>query len=210
MCSSRYARQMRAYVPVLLLCACSPEAKEPSPKDGLAYLGVGPGTSVFDAGGGRTETHTRTVSAENLDDGDTVDSVATANGFVQQARSLTFGATSTESFILRRADCIATCEVFDTPVAFVAWPLVAAAENESTVNVTTRTNGIDGESHEEVHTVRVGEQANFTTPSGSFEAFAVTWTVKTTEATTTTLLHIAPDDGIVGWQADGVELRLND
>lgn len=186
------------------LFAC-PAPEGPTPEEGAAHLGLVAGTTFsYFVRDGLEEQHAVNDSSI-LFEGESVDVIATANGFAEDKRTMSFGVDVEEASLLRYFDCIARCGAFSAPVPFVGWPLESgtAREGETTVTLTA---GADTTVQVERHLTVVSGPTSVTVPAGTFDdAFLVAWTRTVvagdgTESSDLAQLHIVPELGIVQWQ----------
>ncbi len=180
--------------------------QDPTADDAVAYFGLS-GEKTYD-NGGQSEVHTVTASNVLLSDGLTRDARATANGFVKQERTLTWGVTADHSVVLRQLDCVSLCASPTSPVPFLDWPIKDGASNSTTVDVESSQNGTVTSTTSQTHTIAASAEPNIDVPAGTFEGFVVSWTVTTDAGSTTQLLSFVEGKGIVRWQADGADLKL--
>ncbi len=201
---------------VLGLLAGCPPAHVPGPADTAAYLGLADGAvqtyaDVSGNGGNVTETHevhtSSVLPAADNPDGLVFDVLAKRNGFAVDGRTFTLEVLVDSARIVRFFDCIEKCGQPSAPVDLGPVPLKAGKSTQTEVDVDV--TGADVGTSHETHLFVVGDQADVGVPAGDFSAFSVTWTRTDADGAHTSILKIAPDDGIVSWDGeDGAQLRL--
>lgn len=194
----------------LVVGACAPTTQAPTAAGAAAHLGLVAATSItFDVGGGLTETHTIMESSVLVPEHLVFDIVARdSGGFLVEDRTFSIAVGPEAATLVRFSDCVRSCRLPMSPIAFVSIPLDGGRSSETTVDVKITDSSGAETSVEERHTVVVSEAKELSTPAGLFEAHAVSWTRARAGSTSLAVAHIAPGTGIVAWDGfDGKELR---